>query len=60
MQYSCRISPSSTITVTDTSTKTTTSVEEWVAKAPLSDLHLCIIDAIKLDSEKVLEDIFLT
>ena len=33
--------------------KLTISVEEWEAKAPLSDLHLRSINAIKLASEKV-------
>lgn len=33
--------------------KPTISVEEWEAKAPLSDLHLRSINAIKLASEKV-------
>jgi conserved oligomeric Golgi complex subunit 3 len=33
--------------------KLTISVEEWEAKAPLSELHLRSINAIKLASEKV-------
>jgi hypothetical protein len=33
--------------------KLTISVEEWEAKAPLSDLHLRSINAIRLASEKV-------
>ena len=33
--------------------KLTISVEEWEAKAPLSDLHLRSVNAIKLASEKV-------
>jgi hypothetical protein len=41
------------LSLTPQPTKPTISVEEWEAKAPLSDIHLRSINAIKLASEKV-------